>query len=115
MPLPQPLLLLQKRANSGPKVSTGYSANFLNLPYTLPSGLRVQASIACYLIKALNASHSLSRRADTLDNERAEARKGDLACRLQLQEVVQERETLKEENEKLKIMLAVMKKEKKEA
>ncbi|GAA0169835.1 hypothetical protein LIER_24224 [Lithospermum erythrorhizon] len=28
-------------ADSGPKVSAGYSANFLNLPYTLPGGLQV--------------------------------------------------------------------------
>ncbi|GAA0142896.1 hypothetical protein LIER_03696 [Lithospermum erythrorhizon] len=47
--------------------------------------MEVQASIARYLIKALNASHSLSRRADTLDNERAEAREGERACWLQMQ------------------------------
>ncbi|GAA0146428.1 hypothetical protein LIER_06388 [Lithospermum erythrorhizon] len=51
-----------------------------------------KASIARYLIKALNASHSLSRRVDTLDNERAEARKGEQACRLHMQGIVQEKE-----------------------
>ncbi|GAA0171504.1 hypothetical protein LIER_25517 [Lithospermum erythrorhizon] len=139
-------------ADSGPRVSLGYSANFLSLPYTLPGGLKVtsdstlwkkqdafqasrplilervvkdfdkahdpmevQASIARYHIKALNASHSLARRSDTLDNERAEARKGERALRLQVQELVRENEDLKGENEKLKTILATTQKEKKKA
>ncbi|GAA0139316.1 hypothetical protein LIER_00887 [Lithospermum erythrorhizon] len=35
-------------ADSGPRVSLGYSANFLNLPYTLPGGLKVTADTTLY-------------------------------------------------------------------
>ncbi|GAA0143390.1 hypothetical protein LIER_04085 [Lithospermum erythrorhizon] len=115
-------------ADSGPRVSLGYSANFLNLPYTLPGGLRVtvdttlwkkqdafQASRPLILERALNASHSLACRSDALVNARAEAREEGRALRLQVQELVQKTEDLKGENEKLKTSLATAQKEKKEA
>ncbi|GAA0186306.1 hypothetical protein LIER_33594 [Lithospermum erythrorhizon] len=148
--------LLEDGADSGPKVRSGYSANFLSLPCSLPGGLRVtadstlwkkqevfqasrplilervatdfdeahdpmevQASIARYLIKktfplisissldlsiglnlafffqkALNASHSLARRSDALDNACAEAREEARALRLQVQELIQKNEKL---------------------
>ncbi|GAA0143633.1 hypothetical protein LIER_04271 [Lithospermum erythrorhizon] len=164
MPLFPSGSLPEDGVDSGPKVSVGYSANFLKLPYTLPGGLRVtedstlwkkqdafqasrplilkrvakdfdeahdpmvvQASIARYLIKdqtnfsllspyvhALNASHSLVRRSDALDNALADARKEERALRHQVQELVQKSEDLKGENEKVKALLAATQKEKKE-
>ncbi|GAA0148747.1 hypothetical protein LIER_36789 [Lithospermum erythrorhizon] len=107
-------------ADSGLKVRAGYLANFLSLPYTLPAewvatdfdeaydSMEVQASIARYLIKALNPSHSLARRSDALENARAEAREKERALRLQVQELIQKNEKLTGENEKLKTSLEVV-------
>ncbi|GAA0174217.1 hypothetical protein LIER_27658 [Lithospermum erythrorhizon] len=101
-------------ADSGPKVSARCPANFLNLTYTLPGGLRViEDSTLWKQPDAFQATRPLilERVAkDFVDTHDPMEVQASIARYL-----IKERKRLKGENEKLKTMLAVMQKEKKEA
>ncbi|GAA0144398.1 hypothetical protein LIER_35925 [Lithospermum erythrorhizon] len=91
--------ILREESNSAPKAKTGYSANYLELPYTLPGGFQVtkdftlrdsmeiHGHIMKYLIKAMNASYVLSRRADRLDDSYKESLEKEMALSLKVKEL----------------------------
>ncbi|GAA0176799.1 hypothetical protein LIER_29601 [Lithospermum erythrorhizon] len=70
--------------------------------------LEIHGAVARYLIKALNAIHALARRADLLDEAPVDAIEKERAIDLQVAE-------LKRENDRLKVVVTLVVKEKKEA
>ncbi|GAA0138640.1 hypothetical protein LIER_00345 [Lithospermum erythrorhizon] len=70
--------------------------------------LQVHGALTRHLIKALNASYEIARRADLLDDAHDESCEKEIALQLQVKE-------LKEENERLKATSIIAIKKKKEA